>query len=176
MKATPEFRKLCEEFLLPKLMQASSASIKEGEQHPPYLVINGLDHTEVPTIKSVPLDTQSDKDRVAYVQQKLSELSDISCVTFVSETWIVTMKTPQGAPIPEMPKGSLENHPLKTEAITYNFMSQGMQLICICPITRHEHPDRPDMPKATLEIGDWIDAGDGSATGRFVPEKRKLDS
>jgi hypothetical protein len=96
------------------------------------------------------------KEMNYFMQRALVEDADVKCVAVVSEAWCVTaasqdeyneMKRRDGTL-----RGSLEFHPRRREAITFNLMTKDRQAVMMCEI----HRDTKTLDKMDFE---WAKPG-----------------
>lgn len=150
--ASPEFVAWFKEHV-GLLVTKAREIVKSGEQHCPALFVYPNDINE--SVAIIPVGqffsgSTVGKDISAMLHQEIAQDTMVRCVIAVNETWVLGGKLGELKDV-DFSKG-IEEHPQRREAITFNAIQKGMQLIASYMIKRN--PD--DLEEEPYNIVDPI--------------------
>lgn len=149
------------------IFEAASEIIGRGVQHHPLVILMMTDPKQQWKIIDVSeaMADEAGKDMIALLIDMLSKRSDVACVAFVSEAWMVM--EPKQSATGEMPRPS--EHPDREECVVVSFsIANGRRALSVHPIRRSAGAaaslERGEL-RTEEEIGAVLD-------GRFFAERR----
>jgi hypothetical protein len=166
-----------------ELIPMTKKVVESGEQHVPALFVFPKD--DVISVQIMPMDPffaagTEGKDLVSMLHKQVGEDEQVECAVLVVEAYIVTatIKDQPISPVVDM-KVSVADHPQRREAITFNAINHGMQLIATYIIKRPENTindtwDHLMDPRVGILEGEGAGEGVTAAVGRMVLDDRNI--
>lgn len=137
-----------------KAFEVSLELISKFDQVPSLIFtgnLENLDNLEKPVFSrggTFDINSAQDKQKLAHTLFKLVSLPENDFVLSMFEAWVLMSPDPE-----DIPKGSIEYHPKRTEAVIVNILSKEFQTVVVSALTRTRDPDDPTKEKITLEKG-----------------------
>jgi hypothetical protein len=165
-----------------ELIPMTKKLIASGEPHVPALFVFPKDgELSVQIMSMAPFfeaGTEG-KDLVSMLHQKVGEDDEVECAVLVVEAYVIHAKIndPRAKEI-DMTK-SLADHPMREEAVTFNAINHGMQLIATYIIKRPDNTindtwDHLMDPRVGILEGEGAGEGVTAAVGRMVLDDRNI--
>lgn len=131
--------------------RVTSAVVAEGGVVAPIVIAgtcrNG--NLEVSYTSLVAVRSDRDKNRIARFMQKLVQRPRFDFVVHITEAWVLIG--------PNLPTGSIAQHPQRQEAVLFNILSKDCQTVVINPL--HRTPSRLERGRVNFDL---------EVQGRFV--------
>lgn len=173
--ASPEFIAWVKEELA-VLTSKTREIIASGEQHVPALFVYPMDPKV--SVSVIPVqqffNSNRGKDIVNYLHRQIADDELVKCVILCTETWLLTARADSisGVADVDMTK-SIADHPDRKEAIMFNCIQKGMQLLATYIIKRPDNTiaDQPDSlldPLVGVIAGPHRGEGILGTSGRMI--------
>lgn len=91
------------------------------------------------------INSSEDKQKLAHTLFKLVSLPENDFVLSMFEAWVLMNPDPN-----DIPKGSIEHHPKRTEAVIINILSKDFQTVVVSSLTRTK--DKITLEKGSIDF------------------------
>jgi hypothetical protein len=165
-----------------ELIPMTRKVVASGEQHVPALFVFPKDkEISVQIMSMVPFFDMGGggKNLAAMLHQQVGEDDEVECAVLVTEAYVIAAKIDDPRAKEIDMRQTIENHPLRQEAVVFNAVNHGMQLIATYIIERPANTiadtwDHLMDPRVGILEGEGAGEGVSAAVGRMVIDDRNI--